>query len=208
MKSANTEKHRDDKENTIDEAPRTRRESPIKRNPMRFEFKKIAEIDCDITYTILCCYSHIEWFMKNMPEALAKYAGLSTEALASLQQRTIRALDVLENKPHDGDVLRRIISTTFLVPYPKTILNLSSDLFISERQYYRLRNKAEKILAMQLSDIPKEEKEALMIFIEFMAQLSKEEIMSVLAEQESKLKSRVSRHFSTYDLYPQISKRR
>lgn len=208
MKFDSINRHRENKENATDEAPRTRRELPIKRNPMRFEFRKIAEVDCDITYTILCCYSHIEWFMENMPEALAKHAGLSTEALASLQQRTIKALDVLESKPHDGDVLRRIISTTFLVPYPKTILNLSSDLFLSERQYYRLRNKAEKILAMQLSDIPKEEEEALMIFIEFMAQLSKEEVMSVLAEQESNLKSRFTQHRSIYDWYPRKSKRR
>lgn len=68
--------------------------------------------------------------------------------------RINEALTVLKKKPGNGERLYKIIYTTYIQPEVISIEELASEMFLSDRQFYRLRDQAVKIISLRLWSAP------------------------------------------------------
>ena len=71
-----------------------------------------------------------------------------------LIDRLNQAVNVLKDKPTDGDILYEVIYRTYIGPKPEKITYLIMDMNLTRRRYYKYRNMAIELISIKLWSTP------------------------------------------------------
>ena len=134
------------------------------------------------TLLLLKHYRDIMWAMNSIPKELREELNIPLSDLDGLldrldtemsleniemenRLRTIQksrllidrlnqAVNVLKDKPTDGDILYEVIYRTYIGPKPEKITYLIMDMNLTRRQYYKYRNMAIELISIKLWSTP------------------------------------------------------
>ena len=134
------------------------------------------------TLLLLKHYRDIMWAMNSIPKELREELNIPLSDLDGLldrldtemsleniemenRLRTIQksrllidrlnqAVNVLKDKPTDGDILYEVIYRTYIGPKPEKITYLIMDMNLTRRRYYKYRNMAIELISIKLWSTP------------------------------------------------------
>ena len=134
------------------------------------------------TLLLLKHYRDIMWAMNSIPKELRQELNIPLSDLDGLldrldtemsleniemenRLRTIQksrllidrlnqAVNVLKDKPTDGDILYEVIYRTYIGPKPEKITYLIMDMNLTRRRYYKYRNMAIELISIKLWSTP------------------------------------------------------